>query len=110
MTGAFMSLQPKAMKNLHWHPNANEWIYVLRGAGQAAIFGSGTPEQIQELRKAIIQAKLELSAQDETVLFGARITRPQIVQGGQSEACPPRLIRSRPVVWLRLDRPAKGNL
>jgi oxalate decarboxylase len=41
MTGAYMSLQPKAMKNLHWHPNANEWIYVLRGSGQAAIFGSG---------------------------------------------------------------------
>ena len=36
-----------------------------------------TPEAVQELRKAVIQAKLDLSARDETTMNGQRISRAE---------------------------------
>src|SRR5205823_6203045 len=36
-----------------------------------------TPEQIQEIRKAVIQAKWDLSDREETTLLGKRITRAE---------------------------------
>jgi Fe-S protein assembly chaperone HscA len=39
--------------------------------------GSRTPEQLQEIRKAVIQAKLDLSERDETILNGKRVTRAE---------------------------------
>ena len=41
MSGGLITIKPGAMLGLHWHPNANEWNYVLRGKGQVALFGSG---------------------------------------------------------------------
>src|SRR5262245_27044435 len=38
---------------------------------------SRTPEQLQEIRKAVIQAKLDLSDRDETTLNGRRFTRAE---------------------------------
>jgi Fe-S protein assembly chaperone HscA len=39
--------------------------------------GGRSPEQIQEIRKAVIQAKIELSDRDETTLTGVRFTRAE---------------------------------
>jgi oxalate decarboxylase len=41
MSGGVMTLKPGAIRELHWHPNANEWHYYLRGAAQISLFGSG---------------------------------------------------------------------
>src|SRR4051812_6067188 len=48
-------------------------ILAARGEGAPA----QTSEAIQEIRKAVIQAKLELSDRDETDLLGTRITRTE---------------------------------
>ncbi len=40
--------------------------------------GSRTPETIQEIRKAVIQAKWDLSDQQETDLLGRRVTRSEL--------------------------------
>ena len=40
--------------------------------------GSRTPEALQEIRKAVIQAKLDLSERDETTMNGQRITRAEL--------------------------------
>jgi molecular chaperone DnaK (HSP70) len=45
--------------------------YLLRGDG------SRTPETIQEIRKAVIQAKWDLSDQQEAELLGRRVTRAE---------------------------------
>jgi molecular chaperone DnaK len=37
-----------------------------------------TPEAVQEIRKAVIQAKWDLSERDETVMLGRRITRAEL--------------------------------
>jgi oxalate decarboxylase len=41
MSGGVMIIKPGAVRELHWHPNANEWHYYLRGEAQVALFGSG---------------------------------------------------------------------
>jgi oxalate decarboxylase len=34
-------LKRGAMRELHWHPNADEWLYVLRGKARATVFNTG---------------------------------------------------------------------
>ena len=38
MTGIVAELKPGAMHVLHWHPNANEWLYVARGSITMSVF------------------------------------------------------------------------
>src|SRR5262249_35877188 len=40
MTGATMLLKPGALRELHWHPNADEWQYYISGRARMALFGS----------------------------------------------------------------------
>ena len=40
MTGATMLLKPGALRELHWHPNAAEWQYILSGRMRATVFAS----------------------------------------------------------------------
>jgi oxalate decarboxylase len=40
ITGAILDLEPGALRELHWHPNADEWQYVLEGQMSMTMFGS----------------------------------------------------------------------
>jgi len=50
MAGGLMIIKPGAMRELHWHPNANEWHYYLRGQAQVALFGSGGRARASEFK------------------------------------------------------------
>ncbi len=39
MTGVILELAPGALRELHWHPNADEWQYLLAGTIRATLFG-----------------------------------------------------------------------
>ena len=39
MTGMVLLLNPGAIHEPHWHPNANEWHYVVRGQTRVTLFG-----------------------------------------------------------------------
>ncbi len=41
ITGAILELDAGALRELHWHPNADEWQYVLEGKVSVTMFGSG---------------------------------------------------------------------
>jgi oxalate decarboxylase len=41
ITGALLDLDPAALRELHWHPTADEWQYVLEGKVSVTMFGSG---------------------------------------------------------------------
>jgi oxalate decarboxylase len=41
MTGAILRIWPGAIREMHWHPNASEWQYWVRGEGRMTVFGSG---------------------------------------------------------------------
>src|SRR6266511_3699111 len=40
MTGALMRIKPGGMRELHWHPTADEWQYYIKGRGRMSVFGS----------------------------------------------------------------------
>jgi len=40
ITSMRMNIEPGAIRELHWHPNADEWQYVMSGQGNLSIFGS----------------------------------------------------------------------
>jgi oxalate decarboxylase len=35
---AHVTLKPGALRELHWHPNADEWQYYLQGSGRMTVF------------------------------------------------------------------------
>jgi oxalate decarboxylase len=37
MTGALLIIQPGALRELHWHPNAAEWQFYLKGSDDLEI-------------------------------------------------------------------------
>jgi len=40
LTGAIMLLKPGALREMHWHPNADEWQLYLSGQARVTIFGA----------------------------------------------------------------------
>jgi oxalate decarboxylase len=40
VTGVVLDLDPGALRTLHWHPNADEWQYVISGNISVTLFGS----------------------------------------------------------------------
>jgi oxalate decarboxylase len=40
ITGVVLDLEPGALRELHWHPNADEWQYVILGKISVTLFGS----------------------------------------------------------------------
>jgi len=40
LTSALMIIKPGGFRELHWHPNADEWQFVMSGYGQLTLFGS----------------------------------------------------------------------
>ncbi|HEX5412751.1 MAG TPA: cupin domain-containing protein [Terriglobia bacterium] len=41
VASAEVTVHPGAMRELHWHPNADEWQYYLSGKGRMTVFASG---------------------------------------------------------------------
>ena len=40
IAAALVELEPGALRELHWHPNGDEWQYYLEGSGRMTVFGS----------------------------------------------------------------------
>jgi oxalate decarboxylase len=41
LAAAQIEVEPGSMRELHWHPNADEWQYYLSGQGRMTVFASG---------------------------------------------------------------------
>ncbi len=42
IAGALVEIAPGALRELHWHPNNDEWQYYLSGEGRMTVFASGS--------------------------------------------------------------------
>ena len=51
MTGVILDLQPGALRELHWHPNADEWQYLISGEISVTMFGSHGRVRTETLNK-----------------------------------------------------------
>jgi oxalate decarboxylase len=41
VAGALVTLKPGGLRELHWHPNADEWQYYLKGQARMTVFNTG---------------------------------------------------------------------
>lgn len=41
IASAIVTVRPGGLRELHWHPNADEWMFFLQGQGRMTIFASG---------------------------------------------------------------------
>jgi oxalate decarboxylase len=41
ITAAIVTVHPGGMRELHWHPNADEWQYYISGKGRMTVFATG---------------------------------------------------------------------
>lgn len=51
ITGVLLDLDPGALRTLHWHPNADEWQYVLDGTVSVTLFGSHGRTRVEQLQQ-----------------------------------------------------------
>jgi oxalate decarboxylase len=40
ISAALVEVQPGGMRELHWHPNTDEWQYYIEGQGRMGVFGA----------------------------------------------------------------------
>jgi oxalate decarboxylase len=41
VAAALLTIRPGGMREMHWHPNADEWQYWVKGKGQMTVFNTG---------------------------------------------------------------------
>jgi oxalate decarboxylase len=41
IAASMVTIKPGGMREMHWHPNADEWLYILKGTGRATVFNTG---------------------------------------------------------------------
>ena len=51
ITGVILDLDAGALRELHWHPNADEWQYVIDGRVSVTLFGSNARFRIETLEQ-----------------------------------------------------------
>jgi oxalate decarboxylase len=51
ITGAILVLEPGGLRELHWHPTADEWQYVFKGQVSVTLFGANGRYRIETLEK-----------------------------------------------------------
>jgi oxalate decarboxylase len=54
VTGVILDLEPGGLRELHWHPNADEWQYVLRGQVDVTMFGSHGRFRVETLPRGYV--------------------------------------------------------
>jgi oxalate decarboxylase len=40
LTSVLLHIEPGGLREMHWHPNADEWQYYLRGRSRVTVFGA----------------------------------------------------------------------
>jgi oxalate decarboxylase len=41
VAAGLITVKPGALRTMHWHPNADEWQYYLKGTGRMTVFNAG---------------------------------------------------------------------
>jgi oxalate decarboxylase len=50
VAAALVTVKPGGMRELHWHPNADEWQYYIKGEGRMTVFDTGPAAQTADFR------------------------------------------------------------
>ena len=50
VAAALVTVEPGGMREMHWHPNADEWQYYLRGSARMTVFNTGPKATTNDFR------------------------------------------------------------
>ena len=50
VAAAIVTLKPGGIRELHWHPNADEWQYYVKGQGRMNIFAAGNRSRTMDFQ------------------------------------------------------------
>ena len=50
IAAALVTIKPGGLRELHWHPNADEWQYYLQGKARMTVFNTGPRAQTADFR------------------------------------------------------------
>jgi oxalate decarboxylase len=50
VAAAMVTVKPGGMREMHWHPNADEWQYYVRGAARMTVFNTGPKAMTVDFR------------------------------------------------------------
>ncbi|WP_158915140.1 cupin domain-containing protein [Caulobacter sp. S45] len=50
IAAALVTIKPGGLRELHWHPNADEWQYYLKGRARMTVFNTGPRAQTADFR------------------------------------------------------------
>jgi oxalate decarboxylase len=50
IAAALVTIQPGGLRELHWHPNADEWQYYIKGSARMTVFNTGPEAQTADFR------------------------------------------------------------
>jgi oxalate decarboxylase len=51
IAAAIVRLKPGGLRELHWHPNADEWQYFISGKGRMTVFSAGTHARTMDFQE-----------------------------------------------------------
>jgi oxalate decarboxylase len=51
ISAAIVTLKPGGLRELHWHPNADEWQYYVTGKGRMTVFVSGSDARTMDFEE-----------------------------------------------------------
>jgi oxalate decarboxylase len=50
IAAALVTVKPGGIREMHWHPNADEWQYYLQGSARMTVFNTGPAAQTADFR------------------------------------------------------------
>jgi oxalate decarboxylase len=50
IAAAIVTLKPGGLRELHWHPNEDEWQYYVKGSGRMTVFAAGGHARTMDFR------------------------------------------------------------
>ena len=50
VAAALVTVKPGGLRELHWHPNADEWQYYIKGSARMTVFDTGPRAQTADFR------------------------------------------------------------
>jgi oxalate decarboxylase len=51
ISAAIVTLKPGGLRELHWHPNADEWQYFIKGKGRMGVFTAGSRSRTMDFEE-----------------------------------------------------------
>src|SRR6202167_5513181 len=51
ISAAIVTLKPGGLRELHWHPNSDEWQYYITGKGRMTVFASGATARTMDFEE-----------------------------------------------------------